>query len=183
VQFDRSAPVHGTARPACQGGPMDPIGHRARRTGMRSLALSAATLLSVLALGACGSDDDSGDVAADPAPTSATASPSPTAPPTRGSYPDFGPTDYTYQLTVQCFCANAGTPMTVTVQGDQVVGDGSGLAVTIDQIIAKANDLTADEVKVDWPAGQDYPTSVYVDGKGNVADDEIGYTIEDVQVG
>ncbi|QIG44000.1 hypothetical protein G5V58_15550 [Nocardioides anomalus] len=160
---------------------MDPIGHRDRRTGMRTLALSAATLLSVLALGACGSDDDPGDVAADPAPTSATATP--TAAPTRGSYPDFGPTDYTYQLTVQCFCANAGTPMTVTVRDDQVVGDDSGLALTLDQIIDKANDLTADVVKVDWPAGQDYPTSVYVDGKKDVADDEVGYSVADVQVG
>jgi hypothetical protein len=37
-------------------------------------------------------------------------------------------------------------------------------------------------VRVDWPAGQDYPNSVYVDGEKSMADDEIGYTIAEVEV-
>ncbi|HRI96992.1 MAG TPA: DUF6174 domain-containing protein, partial [Nocardioides sp.] len=54
--------------------------------------------------------------------------------------------------------------------------------LTINDIIDRANDTEADKVTVDWPAGQDYPSSVYVDQQKNAADDEIGYTIEGVQV-
>jgi hypothetical protein len=54
--------------------------------------------------------------------------------------------------------------------------------LTINDVIDKANDTDADRVEVDWPDGQDYPTSVFVDGATNVADDEIGYTIANVVV-
>ena len=54
--------------------------------------------------------------------------------------------------------------------------------MTIDDIIEAANDTEAAEVRVEWPAGQDYPDSVYVDHDTNVADEENGYTISDVQV-
>lgn len=183
---------------------MDPIGGRARRTPMRSLALSFAALLLPLSLAACGSGDDGDDVASDPAPTAASTSgsgsPSPTAEPTVGTYPDFGPSDYTFELTVTCFCMGAGVPIEVTVADAEVVGAVYGLDDTgrggvkagdpadqafwlsIDDVIAKANDTQAATVTVDWPAGQDYPTSVYVDGSEQIADDEVGYTVANVQV-
>jgi hypothetical protein len=168
---------------------------------MRPVALTAAALLLPLALAGCGSGDD-GDVAADPAPTSATSTPtpSPTASPTVGTYPEFAPTDYTYVLTVTCFCAFAGSPVEVTVADAEVVGavysqDDSGRGdvhagdpadhaywLTINDVIAKANDTSADKVTVDWPAGQDYPSSVFVDPHKNMADEETGYTIADVRV-
>jgi hypothetical protein len=187
---------------------MDPLGRRARRTRMRSLALSVAALAMPLALAACGSDDD-GDIASDPAPTSATATPTPTPTssptpaeePTVGTYPLFEPTDYTFELTVQCFCMGSGTPIEISVVNSEVVGalyaeDDTGRGgtnagdpadhafwLTINDVIDKANDTEADRVEVDWPEGQDYPNRVYVDGSKNMADDEIGYEIAHVQVG
>jgi len=179
---------------------MDPLGRPSRPTRMRPLALSLAALVLPLSLAACGSDDDGDDVASDPAPTTATSSPSPTAEPTTGTYPAFEPTDYTFELGVQCFCAGAGVPIEVTVLDAEVVGAiystddtgrGGGQAgdpvdnafwLTINDIIDKANDTEADHVEVEWPEGQDYPDSVFVDGDKNAADDEIGYTISNVQV-
>jgi hypothetical protein len=167
---------------------------------MRSLALSVAALLVPLSLAACGSSNDGDDVATDPAPTTATSTPGPTAAPTVGTYPAFEPTDYTFELTVSCFCAGAGAPITVTVEAAEVVGaiyaaddTGRGGAqagdpadqsywLTINDIIDKANDTKADRVDVDWPAGQDYPNSVFVDSKKTMADEEVSYTIADVVV-
>jgi hypothetical protein len=168
---------------------------------MRSIALSAAALLLPFSLAACGSGDDN-DVATDPGPASATSTPtpSPTAEPTVGTYPEFGPTDYTFELTVSCFCAGAGAPIEVTVASAEVVGavygmDNTGRGgtkagdpadknywLTINDVIDKANDTEAAHVDVEWPAGQDHPDSVYVDGAENIADDEVGYTIANVVV-
>jgi hypothetical protein len=179
---------------------MEPGARTRRPTPMRSLALSFAALIVPLSLAACGSSDDGDDVATDPAPTTATSTPSPTAEPTVGTYPEFAPTDYTFELTVSCFCAGGGTPIKVTVAEAEVVGatyttDSTGRGgaqagdtadksywVTINDIIDKANDTKADRVDVDWPAGQDYPTSVYVDSEKTMADEEVSYTIADVVV-
>jgi hypothetical protein len=184
---------------------------------MRTVALSAAALVLPLALTACGSDNGH-DVASDATPTSATSTPtpsptasatasptasptsSPTSSPTVGSYPAFAPTDYTFTLSVGCFCMDSGTPITVTVVDGKVItavyakdstGRGGASAgkpadqrywMTINDIIAKANDTTADRVTVDWPAGQDYPNQVFVDQHKDMADDEISYTITDVHL-
>jgi Family of unknown function (DUF6174) len=179
---------------------------------MRALALSAAALILPLGLVACGSGDDGDEVASDPAPTSATSSPTssptpsatpsatPTASPTVGTYPEFAPTDYTFQLSVSCFCLGAGAPIVVTVTGGEAVSavyaqDGGGRGdvkagdpadqnfwLTINDVIAQANNTDAEKVTVDWPDGQEYPNEVFVDQRKQVADDEIGYTIADVQV-
>jgi hypothetical protein len=172
---------------------------------MRSLALSVAALAVPLALAACGSDGD-GEVASDPAPTSATttattaSSPTPTQEPTVGTFPPFEPTDYSFELTVQCFCMGSGTPIEISVVNSEVVGavyaeDDTGRGgttagdpadhlfwLTINDVITKANDTEADHVEVDWPQGQDYPNRVFVDGSKNLADDEVGYEIRNVQV-
>jgi hypothetical protein len=182
---------------------MEPGPPTRRPIRMRSLALSLAALIVPLSLAACGSSDDGDDdVATDPAQTTATSTPtpSPTTAPTVGTYPAFEPTDYTFELTVTCFCPGAGSPIKVTVVQAEVVGaiyttDDTGRGgtqagdtadqsywLTIDDVIDQANDTDADRVDVDWPAGQDYPNSVYVDGHKNMADDETGYTITDVEV-
>ena len=168
---------------------------------MRPLARTLAALALPLTLVGCGSSDDGeDDVAVDRGPTTS-AEPSPTAAPTLGSYPSFGPTDYTYTLSIQCFCADGGAPVLVTVAGDRVVeavygaveGTGRGQVepgqpagdrhrLTIDDIIDRANDTEAARVDVDWPAGQDHPDRVHVDGDAGVADDEVGYVITDVRV-
>lgn len=188
---------------------MEPIRPRARRTQMRSIALTCAALVLPLSLAACGSDDSGDDdVASDPAPTSQsstaapTEEPSPTEAPTTGTYPEFEPSDYTYELTVQCFCVDANEPVTVTVEGGAVVsavyaegagqgtdgritpGDpaGEGAQLTINDVIEKANDTEADEVVVDWPEGQDYPSKVSIDRAKGATDDEVVYLLADVQV-
>jgi Family of unknown function (DUF6174) len=183
---------------------MEPGASTTRPTRMRNLALSFAALVLPLSLAACGSGDDDDDVASDPAPTSASSSPSetpsPTAAPTVGTYPAFEPTDYTFELTISCFCMGAGVPIEVTVADAEVVGaiygaDDSGRGgvkqgdpadqhfwMTINDVIDKANDTEAERVDVEWPAGQDYPNTVYVDGHKDVADDETSYTIANVVV-
>jgi hypothetical protein len=157
-----------------------------------SLAASAAALSFLLA--ACGGDGD--DVATDPGPGPATTEP--TAAPTVGTYPPFEPEDYTYTLVVACFCPGGGSPVDVTVRDGEVVdavydGDGRGaeagtpadefMWLTVNDVIDAANDTEAASVQVEWPAGQDYPTSVQVDEDLNTIDEERGYEISDVVVG
>lgn len=160
--------------------------------GVRTLA----TLALVAVLGGCGTRDavDAGAQAVEsgsttPAPDSGTAQPS--GPP----WPAYGVEDYTYTLRVRCFCPDAGVPITVTVTDGKAVDavlatKGSGrpagasapewARVTINDVIEAANDTKADTIEVRWPAGQDYPTSVWVDRDTNAIDEEIGYTIRDV---
>ena len=49
-------------------------------------------------------------------------------------------------------------------------------------MIEAANDTGAHQVTVDWPAGQDFPSCVYVDSDEMVADDERGLEVSDVVV-
>jgi hypothetical protein len=162
---------------------------------MRRPSLAAvAGLLSLVLAGCCGGEGD--QVATDPTP--ATAEPTPTAAPTVGTYPWFEPEDYTYTLVLACYCAGGGTPVDVTVRDGEVVdavydGDGRGaeagtpadrlMWLTINDVIDEANDTEAASVEVDWPAGQDYPNSVFVDEHLNTVDEERGYLVSDVVVG
>jgi hypothetical protein len=163
-----------------------------------TIAASAAVLSLLLA--ACGGDGD--DVAndpgpSDPGPSTTTTEPTPTQEPTVGTYPAFGPEDYTYTLVLACFCAGGGTPVDVTVRDGEVIdavydGDGRGaeagtpadklMWLTINDVIDEANDTGAASVQVEWPAGQDYPNSVYVDQDRGVADEERGYQVSKVVV-
>ena len=165
-------------------------------------SLAAAAALLALTLSACGGSAGA-DTATDPAgdPTTATASPTPTAPstaPEPGSLPDFPYADYAYTLEQRCFCANIDQRYRITVAGGQVVsvtwataGDGHqvgdavpgdlNLSLTIQDVIDQGNDPKAAEVKVDWPAGQLYPTSVYIDHNRRIADEEVTWVISDVE--
>ncbi|MCL8024944.1 DUF6174 domain-containing protein [Nocardioides bruguierae] len=124
---------------------------------------------------------------------------SPTAEPTVGTYPGFGPTSYSYTLVVGCFCPDGGSPVRVTVVDDEVVsavylrGGGRGGVekgqeapayrwVSLDDVIDAANDTEADQVVVDWPDGQDFPSAVAVDTDERMADEEISYQVRDVEV-
>ncbi|MDO9498335.1 MAG: DUF6174 domain-containing protein [Nocardioides sp.] len=158
-----------------------------------------ASIAASLVLVGCGPADDD-EVAVDPTPSS-TPTPGATEPtenPTVGTYPDFAPDDYTYTLAVSCFCPDAGEPVRVTVVAGEAVEavyleDGRAVTkgdqapdyrrLTIDEVIEAANDTEADLVKVRWPEGQDYPTSVYVDQDELMVDEEIGYAVSDVVVG
>ena len=160
---------------------------------MTRLARAVPAALLSLALVGCGGDNP--DVASDPGPT--TSDPTPTAAPTVGTYPAFEPEDYTYTLVLTCFCVGGGTPVDVTVRDGEVAeavygADGRGaeagkpaderLRLTINDVIAAANDTGAASVEVDWPEGQDYPTSVQVDENASTVDDELGYQVSDVEV-
>ena len=169
---------------------------------MKRLYPALTTAVALLFLVACGDDD--GRAAQDPAPSTATSSPSstpsdePTAEPTVGTYPPYEPDSYTYHLSVSCFCVGAGVPIKVTVEAGAVVdavylADDTGrhsvkkgdpadktFWLTINDIIDAANNTAAAGVDVEWPEGQDYPSSVYVDEDEKVIDEEVGYTISNV---
>ncbi len=154
------------------------------------------TLAAVLALGlsACGREDD--EKAADPAsdaPSSGTTTGDPTDDPTTQQWPAFAATDYTYRLEVLCFCPLTG-PLRVTVADGEVTSavrltkPGKGTQAPdfarlgINDLIAKANDPTVFKADVTWPAGTDHPTKVVIDQIENAIDDEVTYTISNVQV-
>jgi len=155
--------------------------------------LLAASLLTALALTGCGDGDGTATDRGDDTPGG-----TPSGTPTVGTYPDFEPQDYAYTLLVTCYCPDAGVPIRVTVSDGEAEGvyaeKGSGFAKgdpvpdhraqSINDIIAELNAATeAEQVTVEWPEGQDYPSEVYIDESSRIADEEIGYTISDVVVG
>jgi len=163
---------------------------------MTRLALAASAASLSLFLTGCGGDGS--DVASDPGTAPASIEATPTADPTVGTYPSFAPEDYTYTLVVACFCVGGGTPIDVTVRDGEVVdavydGDGRGadagtpadqfMWLTINDVIDEANNTEAASVRVEWPSGQDYPNSVYVDEHLNMVDEERGYQVSQVVVG
>jgi hypothetical protein len=161
--------------------------------GVRTLAALALIAL----LGGCGTRDavEAAAQARDrgtPRPAATLASDPGTAPPNGPPWPAYDAEDYTFTLRVRCYCADAGVPITVTVTDGKVVDavratKRSGrpapdwARVTINDVIDTANDTDADTIDVRWPAGQDYPTSVWVDHDTDTIDEEIGYTIRDVE--
>ncbi|MDQ6525628.1 DUF6174 domain-containing protein [Nocardioides sp. LHD-245] len=167
---------------------------------MRSTAALAALLVPVLLTGAACSKES--DRAADR--TTASASPSAdatgtttgttTGPAGTASFPTYGPQDYSYHLEVLCYCPQVGTVEVVVRDGEvteatSLDGPTAGRAapdfarLTIDEIIAMANDPQVAKAKVDWPDGQDHPSSVMLDRIAQAVDDEVTYTIKDVVVG
>lgn len=152
-------------------------------------------VLAVLLLGACSGNDPGDDVAADPEGSPTSSQPStPTATPTVGTYPAFAHDDYTFTVVVACFCPDAGDPIRITVvggeateaawvtghAGEEVPDYWAGL--TLADVIDAANDTDAATVTVEWPSGQEYPDSVWVDQDERMVDEELGYTIRNVVV-
>jgi hypothetical protein len=127
-----------------------------------------------------------------PEPTpSGTPDPHPTAAP----WPAYAVDDYTYTLRTTCFCVDGGVPVVVTVRDGKATdavyahkgrghaaGDlaGDWMRVTINDVIGAANTKDVYQVRVDWPKGQDHPTSVWVDPDANAVDEEIGYSIHNL---
>ena len=168
-----------------------------RRHALGALLLAVSLSAS---LAACGGDADDGQVATDTSPTSAPAEPTPSGPtiaPEAGSLPDYPYADYSYSLEMRCYCANQDQQYRITVAGGEVTdvtwateGDGHAVGdpvsdeyarVTIQDVIDKGNDPKAAQVDVEWPAGQDHPSSIYVDQDKMVADEEVTWVISDVQ--
>jgi hypothetical protein len=118
--------------------------------------------------------------------------------PTAAPWPAYDVDDYTYTLRTTCFCGDRGVPVIVTVRDGtptdavyahkgrgHAAGDPAGdwMWVTINDVIDAANTKDAYQVRVAWPKGQNYPTSVWVDRDANTADEEIGYAIRHVTPG
>ena len=170
----------------------------ARRPALANFALVGALVGALTSLAACGGDGN--QTAADTFPTTATAEPRPSTPteaPKPGSLPDFAATDYAYTLELRCFCANIDQKYRITVADGAVsgvtwatAGDGHGVGdlvsdefarVTIQDLIDKGNDPEAAQVDVEWPAGQAYPDSIYVDQDKLVADEETTWVVSEVE--
>ena len=154
-------------------------------------------LALLLCLAACSGTDDADDAssaastgASDPSSSATTsAAPSPSA----STYPRFAPKDYTYRLEVLCFCTQVGAVRVEVADGK--VANATGVTgrlkgqrapefarLTINDIIARANDRSAAQVKVVWPRGQDHPTSVRIDAMKQATDDEVTYVIRKVRM-
>lgn len=160
-----------------------------------------AAMAGCLVLVGC-SNGGGGARADDPVPTTSSAptrtpAGTPTGTQNAGRYPAYAPQDYSYTLTVTCFCADAGAPIRVTVQRGEAVdaiylGDGRGVSkgdepdqrrwLTIDDVIDLANDTDADHVDVTWPRGQDHPSSVSVTQGERLADASTSYAVAEVEL-
>jgi hypothetical protein len=163
-------------------------------TSPRAVTVVALLMACAVALSGCGARYG---VAHDGSPEPASVSTGTADPQASGAWPAYGVENYSYTLRIGCFCIDRGVPVTVTVRDGKVVdavyvhkgiGHAAGapaaqfMRVTINDIIDAANTRHAYQVKVRWPDGQDYPTSVWVDKDANMADEEIGYSIHHVTV-
>jgi hypothetical protein len=157
----------------------------------RRLTPALAALALVAGCGAAGADVPTDRDEPEPASTS-----DPSSQPTAAPWPAYQAQDYTFTLRVSCYCPDGGTPVTVTVRDGHVTeavyarkgwGHAAGapapawMQVTINDVIDAANDRHADTVTVRWPDGQGYPASVWVDRDRHAADEEIGYSIRNVE--
>lgn len=163
---------------------------------MRLPAVAATAALTVPLLLAASACTHESDRAADR--TTATTTPSSTAtvtgsPGVGAAFPSYAHEDYRYHLEVLCYCPQVGTVEVVVRDGEVTAatsldGPTAGVSapdfawLSIDDIIEMANDPAIAKAKVDWPEGQDHPSSVMVDRIAQAIDDEVTYTIKDVQV-
>jgi hypothetical protein len=159
-----------------------------RMTLTRTRLAPLAVLALVAGLSGC-TGNDGPSIASDPS-----VSVTPTAEPTVGTYPAYPYDDYTFTVSVGCFCPDAGQPIRITVVDGEATaaewvrekGHQEGpvpdywAKLTLATVIEATNDTEAAQVDVKWPSGQDYPDSVWVDRELNMADEEIGYTVTDV---
>lgn len=165
---------------------------------MSSMVRTLLGLALLLSFAACSGSDDAADGPSSPAVSTragetSSVSPSTGASPSASAFPGFAPEDYTYRLEVLCFCPRVGAVRVEVADGKVVAATAlSGrlkgrpapdfTRLTIDDIIDRANDPSAAQVKVVWPQGQDHPTSVRIDTMDRATDDEVTYVIRNVRV-
>jgi major membrane immunogen (membrane-anchored lipoprotein) len=162
------------------------LGPAGRRTAMKTPLVPALAVGVAVLVAGCGSAGSTAAPSSDRTPESH---------PTAAPWPSYDVADYTYTLRTTCFCADRGSPVTVTVRDGKVVeavyahrgwGHAAGdpaadwQRLTVNDVIAAANTEHAAQVVVTWPEGQDYPASVWVDPDAGAADEEFGYSIRDV---
>lgn len=162
----------------------------------RTLATLASGALALALAGCAGEDEVARD---EPTATGSTSEPAPFSPPDDGG---FAPSSYSYTLRISCYCPYAAVPVRVSVEGDTVVdavferGGGRGgatrgeqapelLRLSIEDVLAAAEEARAagaHEVTVEWPEDSEHPTEVYIDRNEMAMDEEVGYTISDLEV-
>lgn len=151
---------------------------------MSMLRVTLAALLLTGPLAACGGEED---VARDE--------------PSTRSEPTV-PYDYSYTLVVSCFCAYGGVPVRVQVEDGTVVdavfarsgGRGGAkrgeqapdlLRLSIADLLAEVDRARAEgahEVVLEWSEDGEHPTEIWIDRIELAVDDEIGYTISEVEL-
>ena len=150
---------------------------------------AALTLPLLLGASACSHESDRAADTTSAAPSSSGTASTSAAP----TYPTFGAQDYSYHLEVICFCPQLGTVEVVVRDGKvteatSLDGPQAGISapdfarLSIDDILAQAHAPGIAKAKIDWPDGQDHPSSVMIDRISQGVDDEVTYTIKDVQV-
>lgn len=107
-----------------------------------------------------------------------------------------GPTDYRFTYTRNCFCPpQYRGPFVVTVRDGEVtdvVYEGDGEPIdralteyqTVDDLfalLAEAYDRDAASVRVSYAAATGQPTEIYIDYDEQMADEEVGFTVEAVR--
>lgn len=162
----------------------------------RALAAVASGVLALAVAGCAGEDDVARD---EPTASGSTSESAPLDEPDDGG---FAPSSYSYTLRISCYCPYAAVPVRVTVEGDTVVdavferGGGRGGAVrgeqapellrlSIEDVLAVAEEARATgahEVTVEWPEASEHPTEVYIDRNEMAMDEEVGYTMSDLEV-
>jgi len=161
---------------------------------MTRLMLTALAALTPALLVGCGSTAPD---EARPSETSASTSPlasagRPTGPP----WPRIPEDDYSYELMLNCYCADRG-PFVISVRDGQVsdvvygrgaVGHPAGqpasggwARLTIDDLIRRANDPST-EVDVRWPQAHAYPSWVWINRSQMPVDGGIQYRLRHVRL-
>lgn len=166
------------------------------RVTSRAPAAVASGALALALAGCAGEDDVARD---EPIPAGSSSPPAPLDEPDDGG---FAPSTYSYTLRISCYCPYAAVPVRVSVEGDSVVdavferGGGRGgatrgeqapelLRLSVEDVLAAAEEAEAagaHEVTVEWPEGSEHPTEVYIDRNEMAMDEEVGYTISDLEV-
>jgi len=157
---------------------------------LKRLLTTGALLAALGPLAACsgGSDDEPADRSGN---GSATASESETERASTGEFDLVELENYTYTLDRICQCRHYGE-VEITVEDgevtsavflDDVLGVDPGdeapdeLWISLNDIIAEANDPEMDLVDVSWPKDQEWPRAVYVDPDKDDQSDETFYRI------
>ncbi len=172
----------------------EPCGLRLRLIHMTPLLLTALAALTPALLVGCGSTapDEAGTSETGASTTPPASAGRPAGPP----WPRFPEDDYSYELVLNCYCADRG-PFVISVHDGRVsdvvygrgaVGHPAGqpassgwVRLTIDDLIRRANDPST-EVDVRWPQAQAYPSWVWINRSQMPVDGGIQYRLRNVRL-
>jgi hypothetical protein len=104
-------------------------------------------------------------------------------------------TNYTMVQSLKCFCPNGGQKVTVVVQNNLItdVRDQNGQRLPVDSqksyktvdelfaIIRSVDPAKVATLNVLYDKNLGYPTTLYVDVNKQIADEEYGYSVENLQ--